>query len=388
MNEKNANIFQLSYWERETFFKNIDFAIIGSGIVGLNTALELRKIYPTKKIVVFERSFLPYGASTRNAGFACFGSLSELIHDTKTLGEETVFKLTQKRIRGIQKIKSTLGISSADFRNYGGHELFFKTNQALYESCAAQISHYNKMVEEICGEPHCFSIQNKNIKKFGFAQTEHLILNKLEGQIDTGKLMKSLMDKVKSKQIQVFTGLPIAQITQNHNRAVLEINEQTIIEVNKVIVCTNAFTNTLLPSEEIIPARAQVLITKPIPKLKVKGTFHFDEGYYYFRNIHDRILFGGARNMAFKEEETTRFGITDKIQTQLEFMLREVILPNDSFEVDIKWSGIMAFGSEKVPIVRQISKDVFVAARMNGMGVALGGIIAEEVTALVKETEE
>jgi len=36
----------LSYWERETWFKNIDHLIIGSGIVGLNCALELRKNYP------------------------------------------------------------------------------------------------------------------------------------------------------------------------------------------------------------------------------------------------------------------------------------------------------------------------------------------------------
>ena len=33
----------LSYWEQTTFFKDLDVAIIGSGIVGLNAALSLKK---------------------------------------------------------------------------------------------------------------------------------------------------------------------------------------------------------------------------------------------------------------------------------------------------------------------------------------------------------
>ena len=36
----------LSYWEKKEWFSNIDFAIVGSGIVGLNAAINLRKKYP------------------------------------------------------------------------------------------------------------------------------------------------------------------------------------------------------------------------------------------------------------------------------------------------------------------------------------------------------
>ncbi|MGK0175832.1 MAG: gamma-glutamylputrescine oxidase, partial [Ulvibacter sp.] len=52
----------LSYWERKTWLANIDFAIIGSGIVGLNCALSLRKKFPKSKIVIFEKGMLPSGA--------------------------------------------------------------------------------------------------------------------------------------------------------------------------------------------------------------------------------------------------------------------------------------------------------------------------------------
>ena len=72
---------QLSFWEKRSYFNGVDIAIIGAGIVGMTTALNLKKRKPNLKILVLERGYLPSGASTKNAGFACFGSPSELKSD-------------------------------------------------------------------------------------------------------------------------------------------------------------------------------------------------------------------------------------------------------------------------------------------------------------------
>ncbi len=81
----------LSFWELETYFKNVDFTIIGSGIVGLSTAYHLRKKNPEAKIVIIEKGMLPEGASTKNAGFACFGTLSEVLWYLESHSEEEVY---------------------------------------------------------------------------------------------------------------------------------------------------------------------------------------------------------------------------------------------------------------------------------------------------------
>ncbi len=49
------NVEKLSYWERKTFFDKIDFLIIGAGIVGYSTAINLRALHPNSKIVIIER---------------------------------------------------------------------------------------------------------------------------------------------------------------------------------------------------------------------------------------------------------------------------------------------------------------------------------------------
>jgi hypothetical protein len=80
----------LSYWEQQSFFGPVDIAIIGAGLVGLTAAIYLKERRPNWRIVVLERGALPSGASTKNAGFACFGSILELIKQEQRGDTQTV----------------------------------------------------------------------------------------------------------------------------------------------------------------------------------------------------------------------------------------------------------------------------------------------------------
>ena len=122
----------LSYWELKNWFTDVDYTIVGSGIVGLHAALRLRERFPDSKILVLEKGILPQGASTKNAGFACFGSLSEIIDDLKSHSEEEVVNLVQKRWKGLQLLRKRLGDDKIDFKPYGGYELFLNTDENSY----------------------------------------------------------------------------------------------------------------------------------------------------------------------------------------------------------------------------------------------------------------
>jgi hypothetical protein len=58
--------------------------------------------------------------------------------------------------------------------------------------------------------------------------------------------------------------------------------------------------------------------------------------------------------------------------------LKKIILPNQKFEIDQRWSGIMGLGPVKSSIVKEISKNVYCAVRLGGMGIAIGSLIGEE----------
>ena len=365
-----------SYWEIKEWFTNIDFTIVGSGIVGLNCALELKQQHPKAKILVLEKGMLPQGASSKNAGFACFGSLSELIDDLKTHTEEEVFSLVQKRWEGLQLLRSNLGDKNIDFQQNKGFELF--QDESFYEECLAEKNKINQLLKPLF-KSDVFTVDD-NIFRFNKIH-QNYITNQFEGQIDTGKMVAQLLQKVQSAGIKILNNISVENFEEAGSKVVIKTN-QNEFTTNKLLIATNGFASQLL-EENVQPARAQVLITKPIKNLHIKGTFHLDKGYYYFRNIDDRILFGGGRNLDFKGEETSEFGQTEIIQNKLEEILKTTILPNHDFKIDYRWSGIMGVGNQKKAIVKQLSNNVFCGVRLGGMGVAIGSLVGKELADLI-----
>lgn len=374
---------QLSHWEYDRYFKKNDIVIIGAGIVGLNTAIALKTKNRKLNILIVERGFLPYGASTRNAGFACIGSASEILDDISMMEEDEVFKIVEKRWLGLQKLRSIVGDKNMNFKPYGGYELFTQNNSQLFESCAQQLTYLNKNLFSIVGKKNTFELNTESIKTFQFKGVKQLIKNKVEGQIDTGKMMDALINISKILGIKIITGLNIKSLNDDGDSVKITTSENFDLMAKKVIVCTNGFAKDLLPSLAVEPARAQVFVTKPIKKLALKGSFHYDKGYYYFRNIGNRILLGGGRNLDFKTENTSEMELTSLVQNQLLHLLKTVIIPNQEFEIERAWSGIMGIGATKKPIIKSISKHLFCAVRMGGMGIAIGSLVGEEVAEMV-----
>ncbi len=369
----------LSYWELKTWFTNIDFAIVGSGIVGLNCALALRKKFPESKILILEKGILPQGASTKNAGFACFGSLSEIIDDLKSHSEEEVIQLISKRWNGLQLLRKNLGDETIDFKPYGGYELFLKDYEDTYSNCLQKLPFINDIFKKLFKN----DVFVKEVDRFAFQGIqEYVVFNPFEAQIDTGKMMNALLKKAISNNIIILNQVEVTSYKEKNNEVEVALDDFSF-STKKLLFATNGFAAQLI-NKQVKPARAQVLITEPIPNLHIKGTFHLDKGYFYFRNIDNRILFGGGRNLAFEAETTTDLGQTDLIQNRLEELLKEVILPNTDYKIAHRWSGIMGLGSTKNPIVEQLSEHVYCGVRLGGMGVAIGSLIGQEVADLVK----
>ncbi|MCX8481225.1 MAG: FAD-dependent oxidoreductase [Sediminibacterium sp.] len=373
---------QMSVWEKETYFNHRDIIIIGSGFVGLWTALALVKKNPTQNILIVDQGIIPTGASTRNAGFACFGSISELILDNKKLGQDVMLQIVEKRFKGIEKIKKYFPKNIIDYKNWGGYELFtnqqYATNTLQYD-----IQCMNNLLSKTLKKKNVFQMANDKISHFQFRQIKNLVFNPHEGQLHSAKLLEALTQEAISKGVKIMQNIHIKKIHNYTNQVILECKQHIELKANRVIICTNAFAKKLMSSIDIIPARGQVLLTEPITNLQLKGTFHFDEGYYYFRNLDNRILLGGARNIDFKTEQTHTFNTTENIQQTLENFLYNTILPKNIHpKITMRWSGIMAMGAEKTPIVKKINDQIIVAVRMNGMGVAIAPIIGEEVAEL------
>lgn len=196
--------------------------------------------------------------------------------------------------------------------------------------------------------------------------------------------MHSLLRKVQGEGVLYRGGAQVVRMTETPGGMELGLADGTVIVAGQVLLATNGYTKDLRPDLDVWPARGQVLLTAPVEGPLPKGTFHLDEGYYYFRNWNGGILLGGGRHLDKTGETTLEEGTSPVIQQALETLLREAILPDREFTIERRWSGVMGFGRQgKEPLVERLGNRIVTAVRLSGMGVAIGPRVARRAVELL-----
>ena len=208
------------------------------------------------------------------------------------------------------------------------------------------------------------------------------INNKFEGQLNTGKMYRTIYHYAEQIGIKLFGGFEIESWEKVNEQICVQTKQQVTLKAANLLLCTNAFTSQIL-DEDILPARGQVIVSEQVTNLPCQGLHHFDNGYYYWRDIDNRILLGGARNLDKAEETSFKLEPNHIIIDELKRFMNEQIF-NKEVAIEFEWSGIMGIGKEnqKTPLVKEVEPNVYLAARLGGMGVALSALIAEDLVNL------
>lgn len=372
----NSNLLldhKLSWWESEYLLKDVDYTILGAGIVGLSTAIELKQLSPKSKILIVDKKTYPIGASTKNAGFACFGSVSEILDDIDSFGVDVCHKLIAMRWQGLSLLKERISVSEMDYQDRPGIEIFDEKDEAYYHD---RVPHINTHIEHVLNEKECFSLRNG---KYGIET-----LNRLEGCLNPQKMMVHLEMKARTLGVVLLQGINVNKIEENNCELMTDVG---VIPFKNLIVCTNGFSKRLLNSIDVEPARNQVIVTKPVAGFSLSGCYHMHKGYVYFREVDSRLILGGGRHLAKVKETTDVLENTEQIIHYLKDLAATKILKGKKFEIDKVWSGILGVGADKMPIVKKIDDNVMVAIRMGGMGVAIGSYIGRVAASIFLEED-
>lgn len=383
---------QASYWDAKSQLEQ-DYIIVGAGIIGLSTAVSMKQVEPHARVLVLESGVLPAGASSRNAGFACFGSLTEILDDIAVMGTAQALAQVKDRWEGLALLRSSLGDEAIGFSQSGNYELVSEDLLPQLE----RLEEVNDLLRPIFGEDVFVRVDEK-IEEFGFSKeyVSALVLNRFEGQIDSGKMMEALRKKAQGLGVVIRYG---SQAERPRNTAdglevpVKNNKENTLLfHAKAVAICVNGFTNDLLPEFKIIPGRGQIFVTAPLEKpLLFKAPFHIGKGFWYFRALPDnRILLGGGRNLNFLGEATTELTTTSEIMGPLKEILKQVIVPGQDPQIDYAWAGVMGFSPDHLPRVESVSGQprLVIGFGCNGMGVARGFHTGQRTAALLQSVRQ
>lgn len=361
-----------SYWESNEWLEGIDLCIIGGGIVGLSAALFARELHPDWKITVIDQDPIGYGGSSKNAGFTCFGSFTELKEDRKLLGDQAALRLVQSRIKGLKLLLSTFEREDIGYSACGSFE-FFRADSRESLPNAHEIQEMNQWIHPATGRPDTFQlVEAEQIPEYRDNQGEQALFSALEGTLDTGKLNRRLREKAQQNRIDLINGCRIDALEEEDKGwriKIISSKAEKWTLVPHVIVATNAFGRELIPHLDVVPVPNLVLVTEPILHWTFNHAVHIDAGYVYIRNIGNRMLIGGGRHWNLDESKT---------RNRLIQWLHEMFPRTQEVQIEYEWTGILGIGNERSSIVESFGKNGVAALRMGGMGIAIGMDVAQQ----------
>lgn len=367
-----------SFWEYDHLFSQTDVVIVGAGLTGLSAAITLKQQAPKLKVLVLEAAPLGTMATTRNAGFLCFGSPSELLGDLDAYGPDHVYELLSLKSRGIDRLLELSRKKDIGYSATFGYELF--DVEKPIAQVADRLNELNIIIEAATGHVGYFKpAADAVLSRWGFTGFTAAIQMAYEGQIQSAALAHSWRLYAQNLGVQVISGIQVDEIHAVSPEKWSYCTKFGTFHTKSILLASNAFLSTHLPEMEVSPKRGQVLVTSELPHLRLHGNYHYDSGYYYFRNVGKRLLIGGARNLDFETENTSIPALNTQLQEHLTAFAKTRLLAAENFTIDHQWSGIMGFTASKKPICKEIQSGLYAAAGMNGMGVAMGAAVGSDI---------
>ena len=361
----------LSFWEHKGWCQGRDYVVVGAGFVGLSAALECRRKFPNASITIVEISPLCGGGSTKNAGFACFGSPSELLDDWETLGPEKTVELVASRYNGLRNLRKNYKDSVIGYETSGSIELFTSDNSEIESRVSKFLPTLNEALAGVFGCDAFHIVDSAN----GVMGAKSLISSPLEGILDTSKLYREMLQRALTSGIDIVNGCKIDSIEEVSGGYRLDF-DYGYFEAREVMIAANAFAADLLPHLDVVPQTNRVLVTEQIDALEFSGSCHYDRGYVYLRRLENRLLIGGGRQWGD--------GASEDVQQMLQDFIAKHIKGAEGAKIEYNWIGYLGVGASRDPIVKTIKPGLHVGVRMGGMGVAIGTVIGSKLGGLTQ----
>ena len=350
-----------SIWESQMLQtssqKPLDALVVGAGIVGMNAALELAARQPDWRSAVGDASPLGGGGSTRNAGFTCFGSPSELLDDWHQIGPKATVDLVRMRWKGLQALRQMWGDDALGHRACGAVEAF--TDSALFEEVMAFLPTLNKALEEVFQDT---PFQADPVESATLKATCGQIRSHLEGDLNTASMIQTMRAGLDRAGVAFWPGLRVENLSNADGLWNVTCGALAI-SARHVLLATNAFAQDLIDLD-VHPVANQVLVSEVMPGLKLDHTVHHDRGYVYVREIEGRLLIGGGRQWDCRDD--------DEVGERLTAWALRHVVGCSPFEVAHRWKGQLGIGASRRPEVKTLQSGLHAGVRLGGMGVAIG----------------
>ncbi len=358
----------VSHWQRAgQVEREIDFLVVGAGLAG-GAAAYFAKQVQGRDVLVTDARDVGLGASGRNAGFMISGLDIYYHRAIEEYGRAVAREVWELSRRSFKHWREFIENSPFDVPIDNSGSLLLAETQAEakeLELAARALSADQIEIEYYSRDP---------MGRGYFAAIEQ----PLDAGVQPYLLAKSVMAQSGAELIANNELYHLEQLDD-----VLRVyTRQFIFTARYVMLCTNAYSPMIDPYfvGKVRPTRAQCLVTEPLDHIPLPYCGYSDYGYMYYRSTFDgRFLLGGGRkHYQHEENDSAEDRLNPKVHAFLDRYL-EKYFPDVKAPVAHRWSGIMGFSCDGLPLVGVLpgKPRVGFAVGFTGHGLALAAAAAE-----------
>lgn len=345
-----------------------DVCVIGGGIAGCSTALELAE--RGYRVVLLEGRRIGWGASGRSGGQAITGFASGQAKLVNQVGAEHARRMWDISVEGLQLLRERVAKHHIDCDLHWG-----QMHAAIKPRQRDDLLHEQREAEE----------------KYAYRQLKFLERAEVEALIDSKRYIAGLYDSgsghlhplnytlglaaaASAAGVTIYERSLATQLTCDDPATVTTANGT--VRAKFVVLCCNAYLDSLVPSlqSRIMPVGTYIVATRPLGEERMKRLMReniavTDTNFVldYFRHSADhRLLFGGRVSYsgldAFDTANATRKRML-KVFPQL-----------SDVSIEYAWGGYVDITMSRAPDFGRVAPHIYYLQGFSGHGIALTGI--------------
>lgn len=346
-----------------------EVAVIGAGLTGLSTALELA--LRGRQVTVLEAQHIGYGASGRSGGQVLLGWNVGQSAIAKWLGAESASQFWQLSVDALALVQQRITEYQID-ADYQQGALYL----ANTPSQVTELSSWQQSWRQL-GQSGLRLVAKTELPEFIDSPVYQAgLLDEVSGHLHPLNYTLGIARAALAEGVVCFEQSPVIRIEQPAGQPLLLITEQGEVQADQLILAGNALIGNLLPglAKPIMPIASYIGATRPLPTgLVLKRNLACSDLNkvldYYRLSADGRLLFGGRPNL---------LGTTPKQVEQVLHQRMVRVFPQLADEpFDYVWGGDVAMTHKQMPDVGRYrgSGRIVYAQGFSGHGMALTGVV-------------
>ncbi|TAD89754.1 MAG: FAD-binding oxidoreductase [Alphaproteobacteria bacterium] len=369
-------------WPQLTGSVRADVCVIGGGLAGLTTALEL--VERGRSVALVEANRIGWGASGRNGGFVSAGyacSMDQVVRKVGLDHARALYALSLDAVRTVrERIERfaipcgpvTPGLVKAALAQ-DDPDLMQRTRETLFQRFGVE-RHYWSAAEV----QERFATRRYGAALLDSAAFHQHSLNYARGVAEAARAAGALL--YEDSPAQAVEGVGAGHRVRTARGEVL---------AQHVVFCASGYLGWLNPrlASAIVPVATYVMVTPPLGE-RLGTVIRVPHGVSdtrfcndYYRPLADtRLMWGGRVSTAEPSAE--------RIGAMLRRDMLAVYPQLHDVPVEVAWGGRMGYARHKMPQIGTLGRGVWYATAFGGHGMAQTGVGGRLIAAAIAEGDD